>query len=75
MLHVFCLPSYRYNVKIMDVKETAVRLKRGTDLKKAIEDLCKEKGIDTAIVLSGVGSLYEAKFRLAKAAKDAVLAK
>ena len=51
----------------MDVKELAVRLKRGTDLKKAIEDLCREKGIDTAIVLSGVGSLYEAKFRLAKA--------
>ena len=51
----------------MVVKELAVRLKRGTDLKQAIEDLCKEKQIDTAVVLLGVGSLYEAKFRLAKA--------
>ena len=50
----------------MVVKELAVRLKRGMDLKRSIQDLCIEKGIDTAIVLSAVGCVYEAKFRLAK---------
>ncbi len=51
------------------MKELAVRLKRGEDLKKTIEDLCLEKDIDTAVVLSGVGSLYEMKIRLAGAEK------
>lgn len=50
----------------MVVKELAVRLKRGTDLKRSIEGLCIEKGINTAIVLSAVGCVYEARFRLAK---------
>ncbi len=51
----------------MVVKELAVRLKRGQDLKRSIEGLCVEKSIDTAVILSGVGSLYESNFRLAKA--------
>lgn len=50
----------------MVVKELAVRLKRGMDLKRSIQDLCIEKGIDTAIVLSAVGCVYEARFRLAR---------
>ena len=47
--------------------ELACRLKRGSDLKESIEKICKENDIDTAIVLSGVGCLYEARIRLAKA--------
>ena len=47
------------------MKELALRLKRGDDLKKCIEEACKD--IDTAVVLSGVGCVYHAHFRLAKA--------
>ena len=47
------------------MKEIAFRLSRGLDLKKAIEDSCKD--VNTAIVLCCVGSLYHAHFRLAKA--------
>ncbi|MCR4633189.1 MAG: DNA-binding protein [Erysipelotrichaceae bacterium] len=49
------------------MKELAVRLKKGDDLKSSIESLCKENGVDTAVVLSGVGCLYKVKIRLAKA--------
>ena len=47
------------------MKELAFRLKKGDDLKKSIEDRCKN--INTGIILCGVGSLYHAYFRLAKA--------
>lgn len=47
------------------MKELAFRLKKGDDLRKNIEEKCKD--IDTAVVLSGVGCVYQANFRLAKA--------
>lgn len=47
------------------MKEIAFRLQKGDDLKKSIELACKD--INTGIVLCGVGSLYHAHFRLAKA--------
>lgn len=47
------------------MRELAFRLKKGDDLKVCIEDMCK--GINTAVVLSGVGCLYHANIRLAKA--------
>ena len=47
------------------MKELAFRLKKGDDLRTCIEEKCKD--INTAIVLSGVGCLYKANFRLAKA--------
>ncbi len=49
------------------MKELAVRLSRGSDLKETIEELCIRNAIDTAVVLSGVGCLYRASLRLAKA--------
>lgn len=47
------------------MKELAFRLEKGDDIKNCIEDKCKD--INTAVVLSGVGSIYHAHFRLAKA--------
>lgn len=47
------------------MKELAFRLEKGDDLRKCIEDKCKD--INTAIVLSGVGCVYHAHFRKAKA--------
>lgn len=47
------------------MKELAFRLIKGDDLRKSVEERCKN--INTAVVLSGVGCLYHAKFRLAKA--------
>lgn len=47
------------------MKELAFRLQRGDDLKRSIEEACKD--INTGIVLSGVGSVYHAHFRLAQA--------
>lgn len=49
------------------MKEYAIRLEKGADLKASIEDICKKNGFNTAIVLSAVGCVYEAKFRRAKA--------
>ena len=49
------------------MKEVAIRLTKGADLKENIEKICLEKHIDTAVVLSGVGCLSEVKIRLAKA--------
>lgn len=51
------------------MKEMALRLVKGEDLKKRIQSLCIEKRIDTAVVLSGVGCLYHAKIRLANASE------
>ena len=47
------------------MRELAFRLKKGDDLRACIEEKCKD--INTAVVLSGVGCLYHAKMRLAKA--------
>lgn len=47
------------------MKELAFRLTKGNDLKACIEERCKN--INTAVVLSGVGCLYHAHIRLAKA--------
>ncbi len=47
------------------MRELAFRLKKGDDLKQSVEKACEN--INTAIVLCGVGSLYYAHFRLAKA--------
>lgn len=49
------------------MKEYAVRLKKGADLKKSIEDISKENNFNTVVVLSGVGSVSQIKIRLAKA--------
>lgn len=45
------------------MKELAFRLHRGDDLAKSIADLCKD--YNTCVILSGVGCVYEARFRLA----------
>lgn len=47
------------------MKELAFRLQKGDDLRISIEKSCQN--INTAVVLSAVGCLYQAKFRLAKA--------
>ena len=47
------------------MKELAFRLQKGDDLKACIEKACEN--INTGIVLSGVGSIYHAYFRLAQA--------
>ena len=49
------------------MKEFALRLTRGDDLKSVLEQVCFENGFDMAVVLSGVGCVYEARIRLAKA--------
>jgi len=49
------------------MKEFCLRLEYGQDLKKEIENVCLINNFDTCVILSGVGCLYEAKFRLAKA--------
>ena len=49
------------------MKEYCLRLKKGDDLKREIEELCKIEGIDTACVISSVGSLIALDIRLAKA--------
>ena len=49
------------------MKELALRLKKGADLKESIENLCIDNKIDTAVVLSSVGCLYKVRIRLAKA--------
>ena len=45
------------------MKELAVRLYRGQDLKYSIEDICKD--YSTCVVLSSVGCLSELKLRMA----------
>ena len=52
------------------MKEYAIRLVRGDDLKASIEKICKENDFDTAIVLSGVGCLSKVHIRLAKAVSE-----
>ena len=49
------------------MKEYAFRLVNGDDLKLAIEEKCQLLNIDTAIVLSSVGSISHLNIRLADA--------
>ena len=49
------------------MKELAVRLKKGADLKASIEEICLKNEVGCAVILSGVGCLYEAQIRLAGA--------
>ena len=64
---------FTYHNSIIDdkigvgMKELATRLTRGEDLKERLKEICIENKINTAIILSGVGCLYKAKIRLAKA--------
>lgn len=44
-----------------------LRLVNGDDLKEKIEGFCKEKGLDTVVILSSVGCIKHFKVRLAKA--------
>ena len=52
------------------MKEFAIRLLRGSDLKASIEKICLDENIDTAVVLSAVGCLYRVHIRLAKAIEE-----
>ena len=45
------------------MKTYALRLRRGTDLLKAIEEFCAEKNIKAGVVLSGVGCVTKARVR------------
>ncbi len=49
------------------MRELSCRLKRGSDLKETIEKICIDNNVDTAVILSGVGCLYQVRIRLAKA--------
>lgn len=49
------------------MKEFATRLKRGDDLLTKIEELASNNNINTAVILSAVGSVLKVKLRLAKA--------
>lgn len=49
------------------MRELAFRLRRGDDIRQIVEEKCKEMHVNTAVVYSGVGSLYHVKIRLAKA--------
>jgi len=52
------------------MKEYAIRLTRGSDLKVSIEDICRKEDFDTAVVLSAVGCVSKAHIRLAKAVNE-----
>ena len=54
-------------VKLNGMKEYAVRLTKGADLKASIENICHEQQFNTAVVLSAVGCVDHVKIRLAKA--------
>lgn len=49
------------------MKELAFRLTKGDDLRASIEEKCLQQHVDTAVVLSGVGCLYQVSIRLADA--------
>lgn len=49
------------------MRELSCRLKRESDLKETIEKICIDNNVDTAVILSGVGCLYQVRIRLAKA--------
>ena len=45
------------------MKTYAVRLKRGTDLLRAIESFCEKNAIQAGVILSGVGCVTKARVR------------
>ena len=47
------------------MKTHAIRLTYGQDLKKEIENICKQKNIQAGYVASSVGCVYEIKLRMA----------
>lgn len=49
------------------MKEFAIRLKEGDDIKLTLEKLCKENNFDTVVVLSSAGSIKHLSIRLAMA--------
>lgn len=49
------------------MKEFAIRLTKGADLKQSIESICKENHLNTAVVLSAVGCVDKINIRLAGA--------
>ena len=51
------------------MKELAFRLTSGDDLRLSIEEYCAHYDVDTAVVLSAVGSLFNVGIRLADAQK------
>lgn len=64
----FTYHNYIIDGKIVDdMKEFAIRLTKGADLRESIENICKDNNFNTAIVLSGVGCIYQMRIRLAKA--------
>ena len=52
------------------MREFAIRLQRGTDLKTSIEKICVENDFNSAIVLCAVGCLKKVHIRLAKALQE-----
>ena len=64
----FTYHAFSINDKIsVGMREFALRLTKGDDLRASIEKACLENNFNTAIILSGVGCLYEVRIRLAKA--------
>lgn len=45
------------------MREIVVRLKRGSDLKQSIHQICQDKNISAGVVLSSVGCVLQAKLR------------
>ena len=52
------------------MKEFAIRLHRGDDLKKSIEKICIDNDFNTVVVLSSVGCISSLHVRLAKAVSE-----
>lgn len=64
----FTYHAFSINDKIsVGMREFALRLTKGDDLRASIEKACLENNFNTAIILSSVGCLYEVRIRLAKA--------
>lgn len=57
------------------MKEHAIRLTKGMDLKESIQKYCIENNIEAGAVLSGVGCLYEANIRDASGINSVKLVK
>ena len=55
------------------MKLLPIRLSPGADLRTALEAAIEEQGIDSAFVLSGIGSLVDARLRFANEAAEALI--
>lgn len=53
------------NDKILNMKELAIRLHKGDDLRRSIEELCAK--YNSVVVLGGVGCISHLRLRMAKA--------